>query len=62
MVDLISKGVPQHSDYLYSRGVLEVLVYPKLVLATGDDVAMGSLSFIAEIEDIDEEVTSYFHN
>ena len=62
VVDLISERVPQHSDYLYSRGVLEVLVYPKLVLTTGDDVAMGSLAFIAEIEDIDEEVASYFHN
>ena len=59
VVNLISKGVPQHSDYLYSRGVLEVLVYPKLVLATGDDITMGSLSFIAEIKDSDQEVTIF---
>ena len=57
VVNLISTGVPQHSDYLYSRGVLEVLIYPKLVLATGDDVTMGSLSFMAEIKESDKEVT-----
>ena len=62
VINLISKGVPQHSEYLYSRGVLEVLVYPKLILTTGDDVTMGSLAFVVGIENIDEEVPNYFHN
>ena len=62
VVYLISQGVPQHNDYLYSRGVLEVLVYPKLVLTTGDDVTMGSLAFMAEIKDSDQEVTIFIIN
>ena len=61
VVNLISKGVPQHSECLYSGGVLEVLVYPKLILTTGDDVTMG-LSAFAEIEDNNGEVANYFHS
>ena len=45
VVDLINTNVPLHSEYLYSRGILEVLVYPDLLLATGDDVCYGSLAF-----------------
>ena len=56
VVNLISKQVPQHSDYLYSKGVLEVLVYPKPLLSTGDDVSVGSLAFKVENIASDEEV------
>ena len=45
VVDLINANVPLHSEYLYSRGILEVLVYPDLLLTTGDDVCYGSLAF-----------------
>ena len=45
VVDLINTNVPLHSEYLYSRGILEVLVYPDLLLTTGDDVCYGSLVF-----------------
>ena len=45
VVDLINTNVPLHSEYLYSRGILEVLVYPDLLLTTGDDVYYGSLAF-----------------
>ena len=45
---LINNQVSQHSEYLYSVGVLEVLVYPKTILTTGDDVAIGSLAFVAK--------------
>ena len=45
VVDLININVPLHSEYLYSRGILEVLVYPDLLLTTGDDVCYGSLAF-----------------
>jgi len=48
VIKLISNYVPQHSEYLYSKGVLEVLVYPELWLTTGDDVVMGSLAFKPE--------------
>ena len=45
MVDLINTNVLLHSEYLYSRGILEVLVYPDLLFTTGDDVCYGSLAF-----------------
>ena len=45
VVDLINTNVPLHSEYLYSRGIVEVLVYPDLLLTTGDDVCCGSLAF-----------------
>ena len=45
VVDLINTNVPLHSEYLYSRGILEVLVYPDLLLTTSDDVCYGSLAF-----------------
>jgi len=45
VVYLINTNVPLHSEYLYSRGILEVLVYPDLLLTTGDDVYFGSLAF-----------------
>ena len=45
VVDLINTNVPLHSEYLYSRGILEVFVYPDLLLTTGDDVCYGSLAF-----------------
>ena len=51
VVNLISKQVPQHSDYLYSKGVLEVLVYPEPLLSTGDDVSIGSLAFKVAINE-----------
>ena len=45
VVDLISTNIPQLSEYLYSREILEVLVYPDLLFTTGDDVCYGSLAF-----------------
>ena len=45
VVNLITTNAPLQSDYLYSRGILEVLVYPDLLFATGDNVCYGSLAF-----------------
>ena len=45
VVDLIKINVPLHSEHLYSKGILEVLVYPDLWLTTGDDICYGSLAF-----------------
>ena len=42
---IISSQVPKHSELLYSKGVLEVLVYPEPLLITGNDV-MGELAFV----------------
>ena len=57
VVHLINTNVPLHSEYLYSRGILEVSVYPDLLLTTGDDVCMGSLVFVCEDEVLSKEVT-----
>ena len=59
VVQLISNQVPCHSEYLYSKGVLEVLVYPKLLLSTGDDISIGSSVFIAENDASNKEVRIY---
>ena len=56
VVELISSKVLVHSDYLYTRGVLEVLVYPEPLLGTSDDVRIGSLAFVAVHEDCDNLV------
>ena len=45
VVDLINTNVPLHSEYLYSREILEVLVYPDLLFTTGDNVCYGLLAF-----------------
>ena len=45
VVDLINTNVPLHSEYLYSSGILEVLVYPDSLLTTSDDACYGSLAF-----------------
>ena len=61
VVNLISKQVPLHSEYLYSKGILEVLVYPKPLLNTGDDVRIGSLAFVIKGGGSDEQVYLYSH-
>ena len=48
VVDLINANVPLHSEYLYSRGIMEVLVYPDLLLTTGDDVSLKSTIFVCD--------------
>ena len=45
VVDVINTNVSRNSEYLYLRGILEVLVYPNLLLASGDDICYGSLAF-----------------
>ena len=45
VVYLINTNVPLHSECLYLRGILEVLVYPDVMLTTGDDVCYGTLAF-----------------
>ena len=59
VVDLINTNVPLHSEYLYSRGILEVLVYPDLLLTTGDDVCYGSLVFDCTDQLFSGEVGSF---
>ena len=58
VVDLINKEVPQCSKYLNSKGVLEVYVYTKPLLATGNDV-IGTLAFVADNNRNAREVCMY---
>ena len=55
VVNLIETNIPPQSEYLYSRGILEVLIYPKILLTTGDNVCYGSLAF----ECVDTEKVLY---
>ena len=54
VVNIISSQVTENSEHLYSKGVLEVLVYPEPLLttvnnlATVKDFVMGALAFIAD--------------
>ena len=59
VVYLINTNVPLHNEYLYSRGILEVLVYPDVLLTTGDDVCYGSLAFKCGNQLFSEEVGMY---
>ena len=60
VVDLINTTVPLHSDYLYSREVLEVIVYPDRPLTIGDDVCHGLLVFECSNR-LDEEEVAYIY-
>ena len=61
VVDLINTNVPLHSEYLYSRGILEVLVYPDLLLTTGDDVCYGTLAFECESQKVCPNIHNHTH-
>ena len=56
VVDLINTNVPLHSEYLYSRRILEVLVYPDVMLTTGGDVCYGALAFKCNNQLFSEEL------
>jgi len=56
VVYLINTNVPLHSEYLYSRGILEVLVYPDLQLTVGNHVSVGSLAFSDDSKLVERKV------
>ena len=58
VVDLINTNVPLHSENLYSRGILEVSVYPDLLLTIDDDVCYGSLAFECTDQLFSKKVTN----
>ena len=45
IVEITKNTLLQYSKDLYSQGILEVLMYPKQLLAVGDDIMIGSLAF-----------------
>ena len=56
VVDLMIANVPLHSEYLYTRGILEVSLYPNLLLTNGDDICFGSLAFQCSNQMFSKEV------
>ena len=57
VVNLINTHVPLLGEYLYSRRIMEVLVYLGLRYTTGDDFCYGSLAFKC----VDTERVMFLH-
>ena len=53
IVELFRANLLKHGEELYSQGIVEVTVYPKQLIFAGDDVVVGSLSFMIKQEVID---------
>ena len=65
VVCLINDNVSLNSEYLYSRGILEMLVYPDLVFTFGDHVNIGLLAFSDDSKLVERKVaiaTMSLHN
>ena len=56
VVHLINANVPIHSEYLQSRGILEVWVYPDLLFTVDEHVSVGSLVFCDNSKRVDTKV------
>ena len=48
VVHLINANIPQHNEYGCLQGILEVMMYPDLVVTTIGDTCLGSLTFMYE--------------
>ena len=59
VVHLINANIPQHNEYWYLQGILEVIVYPDLIFTTGDDICVGTLTFLCENQMLSGEVYTY---
>ena len=59
VVHLINTNVSLHNEYLYSRGILEVWVYPVLQLTFGDHVSVGLLPFCDDSKLVETKVCTY---
>ena len=55
VVEFIKTKVSICSEHLYQRGILEVLLYPKQSVATGDYIIIGSLGFINDKDTATDE-------
>ena len=59
VVYLTNTNLPLHSEYFYSRGILEVWVYPGLQLTFGDHVSVGSLVFCDHPKLVETKVCTF---
>ena len=53
IVELIHTNLLKHGEELCSWGIVEVMVYPKQLIFAGDDIVVGSFSFMIKQEVID---------
>ena len=58
VVCLINDNASLNSEYLYSRGILEVLVYPDLEFTFGDHVSIGLLAFSDDSTLVEKKVAT----
>ena len=59
VVHLINANVQIYSEYLHSRGILEVWVYPDLQLTVDDHVSVGLLPFCDNSKLVETKVCTY---
>ena len=57
VVYLIKTNIPLHTEHLYSKRILEVLVYPDLQLTIYDSESVGLLAFHAGYKFVGEKVS-----
>ena len=53
IIELIRTNLLKHGEELCSHGIVEVMVYPEKLIFAGDDIVVGSLSFVTKQEVID---------
>ena len=56
VLGLINTNIPLHSEYLYSRGILEVLVYPDLQFTFGNYDTIGLFVFCDDLKLVEKKV------
>ena len=56
VIGIIRSAISQHTIHFKYMGILEVVVYPKLVFNTGSEVCFGSLMFIDDNKDSSRKV------
>ena len=50
VVELICTNLLEHTEYLCSHGIVEATIYPKQLIFAGDDIIVGSFSFMIKQE------------
>ena len=59
VVGCINITIPKHMEYFNGNGILEIVVYPKLVFNLGSEVCFGPMIFIGDNEDTSRKVAIY---
>ena len=59
VVYLINDNVSLNCEYLHSKGILEMFVYPDSVFTFGDHVSIGLLAFCVDSKLVERKVATY---